>query len=474
MQGCLGVYEGPEQMTTRVPPPEFGTSGLRGLASALDDELVARYAAAFASSFPNDGTIFVGRDRRESSPRIAAAVARGIASAGVIVIDCGVLPTPALALAAMGQNTSSVMVTGSHIPADRNGLKFYRRDGEFDKEDEARLTAAAEAITVPADVTPNIVQGDAAQGYASRYRAYFGKRALQGLRIGFWGHSSAALDILPATLDGLGAETVTLGVTPDFVAVDTEALDPEVRAEFAEWSATHMLDAIVSTDGDADRPLFADGRGTVIPGDILGPITARLLGATHVVTTVSANTLVDRMGVFEEVTRTRIGSPYVIEAMAARAGTKVVGYEPNGGFLLGFEASNGSGKLSPMMTRDAVLPMVAALVAAREAGSMAKLIKAMPMRRTATDRLKDVPRAVSARLVEAVLDGDTSVLPDELGSPVSADTTDGARLTFAGDEIVTIRPSGNAPELRVYVEAESGRKARGLLDRILAAIRAKL
>ena len=461
-------------MTSTTAAPEFGTSGLRGLASALDDDLVARYAAAFARSFPNDGTIFVGRDRRESSPRIAAAVARGVASEGVIVIDCGVLPTPALALAAMGQNTSSVMVTGSHIPADRNGLKFYRRDGEFDKEDEARLTAAAGEIRAPADITPNIVQGDAAQGYISRYRTYFGKRALQGLRIGFWGHSSAALDILPATLDGLGAETVTLGVTPDFVAVDTEALDPDVRAEFSEWSSTHMLDAIVSTDGDADRPLFADGRGTVIPGDILGPITAEVLGATHVVTTVSANTLVDRMGVFEEVTRTKIGSPYVIEEMAARAGRKVIGYEPNGGFLLGFEASSGPGRLPPLMTRDAVLPMVATLVAARGAGGMASLIKALPMRRTATDRLQDVPREVSLRLAEALLNGDTGILPDELGSPVSTDTTDGARLTFAGGEIVTIRPSGNAPELRVYVEAESGRKARGILDRILAAVREKI
>ncbi len=456
---------------TAPPPPEFGTSGLRGLASALDDDLVARYAAAFTRTFPHDGTVFVGQDLRSSSPRIAAAVARGIASEGVIAVDCGVLPTPALALAAMGQNTTSIMVTGSHIPGDRNGLKFYRRDGEFGKKDEAELTAVADALAVPKDITPNIVQGDAAQGYISRYRTYFGKRALHGLRVGFWGHSSAALDILPATLDGLGAETVTLGVTPDFVAVDTEALDAGIRAEFSEWSRTHMLDAIVSTDGDADRPLFADGRGTVIPGDILGPITAKVLGATHIVTTISANTLVDQLPAFDLVARTKIGSPYVLEEMAAHAGEKVVGYEPNGGFILGFEASKGAGRLSPLMTRDAVLPIVATLIAVRAAGGMANLIKTMPMRRTATDRLQNVPRVVSTGLADALLGGDTTILPQELGRPVSTDTTDGARLTFAGGEIVTLRPSGNAPELRVYVEAESGRKARGLLDQVLAAVR---
>ncbi|WP_227258148.1 phosphohexomutase domain-containing protein [Kangsaoukella pontilimi] len=454
--------------------PEFGTSGLRGLADALTDDLVARYAAAFTRSFGNNGTVYLGQDKRASSPRIAAAVARGIASEGCLAVDCGVLPTPALAMAAMGQGTSSIMVTGSHIPADRNGLKFYRADGEIDKEDEARLTAAVADMPPPGPGPASTLQGDAAQLYVGRYRDFFGKRALSGLRIGFWAHSSAAADVLPAVLDAMGAETVVLGKSAEFVSVDTEAIDQSVRARLADWARTHMLDALVSTDGDADRPLFADAEGVVIPGDVLGPITARLLEATHVVTTVSANTMVERMDAFDHVARTRIGSPYVIAEMARHAGKRVVGYEPNGGFLLGFEAASGKSRLSPLMTRDSLLPIVAALVASQAAGGTAKLIKALPRRRTATDRIKDVPREIGRGMAEALIAGDMSILPDGLGDLVATDTTDGARLTFAGGEIVTVRPSGNAPELRVYVEADSGKTARYLLDEVFEKIRARL
>ena len=119
--------------------PKFGTSGLRGLAVELTDDLCASYAAAFASLHQHNGTLYVGQDKRESSPRIAAAVARGAAAAGLSVMDCGVLPTPAMAGAALSAGTISIMVTGSHIPADRNGLKFYRADGEINKEMEKRV-----------------------------------------------------------------------------------------------------------------------------------------------------------------------------------------------------------------------------------------------------------------------------------------------------------------------------------------------
>jgi phosphomannomutase len=99
--------------------------------------------------------------------------------------------------------------------------------------------------------------------------------------------------------------------------------------------ADHALDALVSTDGDGDRPLLADGEGRVVPGDILDQITAAAVGAEVVVTPVSSNSGFDLSGRFARVIRTKIGSPYVIAGMAA-AGGRVGGYEANGGFLLGF------------------------------------------------------------------------------------------------------------------------------------------
>ncbi|MEO0917847.1 MAG: phosphomannomutase [Pseudomonadota bacterium] len=455
---------------------QFGTSGLRGLATDLTDELCATYAAAFVTLHAHNGRIFVGQDNRDSSPRIAHAVAAGAISQGLDVVDCGVLPTPALAGAALAEGTLSIMVTGSHIPADRNGLKFYTRQGEFTKADEAPLREAVagwdgSARGLSVTTSPH----DATAAYVARYVDGMPDDALSGQRIGMWVHSSSAAAAIPAILDGLGAEVVLLGPSDSFVPVDTEAVAPEARAQLKAWVAEQGLAAIVSTDGDADRPLMIDDQGEVVPGDILGPITARWIGADDVVTTVSANTVVDLMQAFERVARTKIGSPYVIAEMEARApGTKVAGYEPNGGFLLGWDVG-GHVSLPKLMTRDCALPLIATLAAAAEAGgALSDLVASVPARRTATDRLQDIPRAASLALVEAILGGDHTALPEGLGALISTDQTDGVRLTFDTGRILHIRPSGNAPELRCYVEAEDNAVAEAVLRNTLSNLRAFL
>jgi len=453
--------------------PEFGTSGLRGLAVDLTDDLVGRYAAAFVAQHGAGGPLYVGQDKRDSSPRLAAAVARGAADEGVDVVDCGVLPTPALALAAQKAGTIAIMITGSHIPADRNGLKFYTRAGEFTKADEAPLADAVAERAAPKGPLPDVEENaDAREAYIARYVEGIPTDALRGARVGVWMHSSAAGEVLPAILGALGADVVPLGSSSAFVPVDTEAVDTETRAQLAAWVKAEKLDALVSTDGDADRPLLVDDQGQVVPGDILGPITAGWCGATGVVTTVSANTLVDLMETFE-VSRTKIGSPYVIAEMEAR-GSGVVGYEPNGGFLLGWDLADGEKRLSTLMTRDAMLPLLAVIAASRDVGSISGMLAAYPERRTATDRLKDIPRDKSLALVDRLLRGDLSVLPDGLGALVNTDTTDGARLSFDSGRVVHIRPSGNAPELRCYVEAESSAAASEVLTAAMDNLRSAL
>lgn len=122
---------------------KFGTSGLRGLAVELNGLPAYAYTMAFVQMLAAKGQlqkgdkVFVGRDLRPSSPDIAALAMGAIEDAGFTPVNCGVLPTPALSYYAMGAKAPSIMVTGSHIPDDRNGLKFYRRDGEIDKDDEA-------------------------------------------------------------------------------------------------------------------------------------------------------------------------------------------------------------------------------------------------------------------------------------------------------------------------------------------------
>ncbi|MBL3586435.1 phosphomannomutase [Rhodovulum sulfidophilum] len=465
--------------------PKFGTSGLRGLVSELTSDLVGAYVRAFLVACPAGSRVLVGRDLRASSPRIAEDAIAAIRAAGREAVDCGALPTPALALAAMGQGAAAIMVTGSHIPADRNGLKFYLPSGEISKADEAAIGQALERpVATPA---PAAGQGarsfapEAGAAYVARYVQAFGDAALAGLRVGVYQHSSVARETLVEILGALGAEPVPLAASDSFVPVDTEAVDAGTRAMLAEWCAGQGLDALVSTDGDADRPMLTDAAGRVVPGDILGAITARALGAGAVCTPVSSNSLVTRLPEFETVRLTRIGSPFVIAAMeeilAADPAARVAGFEANGGFLLGFAARGPAGPLAPLMTRDAMLPLVTVLAAARAAGSgVAGLVAGLPARHTAADRLQQVaPEAAAALLTRLDASaGARAAFFAPLGREAGCDRTDGLRVSFASGEILHLRPSGNAPEFRVYAEADSPERAAAVLklglERVAAAL----
>jgi phosphomannomutase len=161
------------------------------------------------------------------------------------------------------------------------------------------------------------------------------------------------------------------------------------------------------------------------------------------------------------VLRTKIGSPYVLAGMAQLAGD-AVGYEANGGFILGFQA----GTLAPLMTRDALLPLCAVLALAKDCG-VAALVAKEPARVTATDRLQDiVPRDADAVLGR--LAHDPAARATFLGqlnlTEVAIDLTDGLRLSLTNGCTIHLRQSGNAPELRVYAEAGDQATAQALMD----------
>ena len=185
-------------------------------------------------------------------------------------------------------------------------------------------------------------------------------------------------------------------------------------------------------------------------------------------TPVSSNTLAERCGWFTRVTRTRIGSPYVIAAMSEErdAGAeRVVGYEANGGFLTMMPIESDGRMLEALPTRDAVIVALAVLLTAIRRGvAISQLLDLLPSRFTASDRLKEFPSEISQARIAALETSQDSLLerfPD-LGAPASIDTTDGLRITFGNDEILHLRPSGNAPELRCYTEAATAERARTL------------
>ncbi|WP_043388387.1 phosphomannomutase [Methylobacterium sp. UNCCL110] len=453
---------------------KFGTSGLRGLATDLVGSPCYAYAGAIFRSVPagNGGRgVVIGRDLRDSSPAIAATVTQAAAATGFTAIDCGALPTPALALEAMRRGAYAVMVTGSHIPEDRNGLKFYRPDGEITKADEAAILAALgdiEASDATMSPVPPVPEPDAIARYRQRYRAAFAPRILEGLRIAVYQQSSVARDLLTDLLAGFGASATPIGRSDTFVPIDTEAHRPEDVAFIRGVMASGDYDALVTTDGDADRPLMADGTGQIVRGDVLGLITARYLGANTAVVPVTACSALERSGGFRQVIRTKVGSPFAIAGMeqARRAGARaVIGFEANGGFLLGSDVTLHENTLATLPTRDAMLPILATLAAARATGTaLADLVASLDAGEMASDRLPNTPSERNGAFLARL--GETGFRNDFLrpiGSPQAIDQQDGVRIDLDGGRTIHFRASGNAPELRCYAEARSAQDAEDLV-----------
>jgi phosphomannomutase len=540
-----------EQYRGRAPVRlAFGTSGLRGLVTDITDleayvnargflEFSMQSGGAVAgSSIPIAGDLRPSTNGPERS--ILRAVARAIRDTDMQVEHCGSLPTPALTYYGLHLGVPSIMVTGSHIPFDRNGIKFNKAHGEVLKSDEPEILRAVERVRrieygrpesaspfddrgqfLPAVAAANTlpaVSGVARTLYVRRYLDAFSSRTLSGLRVALYEHSAVGRDVLAEILRGLGASVVPAGRSERFVAIDTEAMSATSIAELQQLADSlrakvGALDAIVSTDGDSDRPLLLgldpQQRVHFVSGDVLGVLVADYLGADAIAVPVSATDVIERhfaaRGVL--VRRTRIGSPYVLEALAAMPGERRVGFEANGGFLVGSRLVLEHGTLAPLPTRDAVLPLVCALHAARRAGSsVLELVAQLPQRHGRSALLDEVPPEASQRLLERFSSGrgelrsleiggggvrafdftgeelaltaeeqrKIATIVRELGSVfneargfgplVAVDNLDGLRLTFAGGDVAHVRASGNAPQLRFYALANDAERAELIIE----------
>lgn len=458
---------------------KFGTSGLRGLAAELCGRPAFAYTTAFLQTLRQRGAvsdgqpIYIGRDLRASSPEIAGLCAGAIATLGFKPVDCGALPTPALAYVAGLDQVPLIVVTGSHIPHDRNGLKFYRADGEIDKQDEAAISDAHDRL--PQDLAIHRLNDPdrhaaAHDLFLDRLLAFCAPESLRGLHVGLYQHTSVARDMLAELLTRLGAKVTGFGRSDEFVPIDTEALRPQDIALLAHEASKADFDAIISTDGDADRPLITDEHGQFIRGDLVGAMTASWLGADIIIIPVTANSALDHRSEFSTVRRTRVGSPYVIAAMQGfvgqNAGT-IVGFETNGGVLLASAVERHGRRLLALPTRDAFLPIIACLHQIKERGlPLSAIAGGYGFNTALSDRLQNVPGASSTAFLASMADSQTArrYFPQFQRS----DLTDGVQIHLDAGQVVHFRASGNAPELRCYVEAESQPAAELLLRNGLA------
>ena len=459
---------------------KFGTSGARGLADDMTDRVCYAYTAAFiqyleeTDELKGNGAVALGGDLRSSTERIMTAAARAISDKGYDPQCCGRLPAPALANYGLIKGIPTVMVTGSHIPEDRNGIKYTKKEGEILKHDEAGIRH--QAVTLAQGLfdekgmflieeQPLIPRSEASDLYIDRYLEFFPPNCLNGKKIGVYQHSAVGRDDMVTILSDLGAHVTPLEYSESFIPVDTEAIRPEDVEAAEKWSAKYDFDTIISTDGDSDRPLISDENGKWLRGDVAGILCAAYLKADAVATPISCNSAVEKCGFFKAVYRSRIGSPFVIEAMQQgqeEGAKRVVGYEANGGFLIASPIESGGKILSPLPTRDALILHIAILLLSIEKNiAISELVSQLPQRFTYSNRLKEFPTEKSTAKIKQLYSGNESrdketigaIFGAQFGPVASFDTTDGLRITFESDEIMHLRPSGNAPEFRCYNEA---------------------
>ena len=439
----------------------FGTSGARGLVTQFTDDVCAAFTVAFTQCMKRNfsfQTVAIAIDNRPSSYGIAKACSAALQQLGIETVYYGVVPTPALAYVAMEDGMPAIMVTGSHIPFDRNGLKFYRPDGEISKADEIDILTEEVSFAAITDLPELIIDNKATEKYIERYTSLFDEPWLTGKRIGIYEHSSAGRDIYYRIFEKLGAEVIALGRSDEFVPIDTEAVSEEDKDKAIKWSSEYKLDAVFSTDGDGDRPLVSDENGNWLRGDILGLLCADALNIEALAVPVSCNTAIELSDKFEHVKRTKIGSPYVIAEFAqlAEQFNSVAGFEANGGFLLGTDVILNDKQLKSLPTRDAMLPTIM-LLAAADKDVISTLINALPQRFTFSDRIQNFAKEKSQEIISKGKANPAKLLV-KLGfeniTITSVDETDGLRITLVDSIIVHLRPSGNAPELRCYAEAD--------------------
>jgi phosphomannomutase len=479
----------------------FGTSGLRGLVTDMTDLECYINAAGFlrfleqVDGVPKTTPIYLAGDLRDSTPRITQVMLQAIADAGYSAIYCGKIPTPAVAFYALTNDAPCIMVTGSHIPADRNGIKFYKAAGEVLKADEsamqgfvAQVRAEVYNQTVEqANFSQNgqlkslpempIVDPGAEVTYKSRYTDIFSPDVLAGKEIVLYQHSAVGRDIIGQVLESLGATVIPVGRSDVFIPIDTENVREPEKQLFKQFVTDNPnAFAVVSTDGDSDRPFVIDETGEFHRGDVLGCVTTGFLGGKFAAVPISSNDAVDafceQKGI--EIAHTKIGSPYVIVAMQQASVSPTVGWEVNGGFLTGGDITLEDKVLKALPTRDALLPILCALLSAvRDNKKVSEVFAALPARYTGgglidvTDEQIVHVRELGSDIAHAQQVADSAYAGSSFGN-ATLDTTDGLRMVFENGEVMHLRASGNAPQVRVYTNAATQERADTLADEALA------
>lgn len=348
----------------------FGTDGIRGLANRdpMTPEISLRLGKALtctlrqASIETHKPKIVIGKDTRLSGYIFEQALSSGIASMGADVLLVGPLPTPAIAfLTSSMRADAGIVISASHNPYEDNGIKIFDRNGfKLPDDEELKIEKLIfgngdELIKSSPEHIGKAFRIDDAPG---RY-VVFAKNSfpndltLEGIKIVLDCANGAAYKVSPIIFQELGAEVITIGVEPDGININTQcgSLNPELlRSKVLESGA----DIGIALDGDADRVIFCDEKGTIVDGDKIIAICADEmikrgnLKGNAVVTTVMSNMALENFirskGL--DFIRTEVGDRYVVEAMRSKKCN--LGGEQSGHIIFLDHTTTGDGTLAAL------------------------------------------------------------------------------------------------------------------------------
>jgi phosphoglucosamine mutase len=441
----------------------FGTDGVRGTANVwpMTAEVALQLGQAVAHVFRGgrgSHRILIGKDTRLSGYMFEDALAAGVCSMGVDVIQVGPMPTPAMAFLTTDMRCDAgVMISASHNPYQDNGIKFFAHDGfklpdgvEAQIED---LIASGELERVRSE-PDEIGRARRIDDAAGRYVVFLKKTfplqlTLDGLRVVLDCANGAAYKVGPTVLAELGAEVFPLGIEPNGRNInrDCGSLHPErLAAKVEELRA----DVGIAVDGDADRVVLVTEQGKVVDGDALLALCARdlhergMLRGRGVVATVMSNLGLERalaeLGL--ELVRTQVGDRYVVEEMR------------RSGYNLGGEQSGHVVFLDHNTTGDGLLTALQVLAVQRR--------KERPL----SELVRGVERFPQVLLNIAVANKRPLEELPELARHVQK-----VERELGGRGRVLIRYSGTERKARVMVEGEDETRVRTYAEELAATLR---
>ncbi|TAJ44174.1 phosphoglucosamine mutase [Methanofollis fontis] len=448
---------------TRVQKRLFGTNGVRGIVgSDMTADLVMRIGKALGSM--RGGRIAVGRDTRTSGEALSSAISAGLMATGCDVVDCGVLPTPALQYIVRDHFDAGAMITASHNPPEYNGVKIIEPDGTEMGDQE---TLKLEDLIFSGDfkevawerVGQKTEDKNLRTTYVDAIVNHFPAGAGDGMTVVVDPGSGPAAETTPQILTRLGCRVHTINARMDgrFPGRLPEP-SPEGLAPLAEMVRATGAAFGVAHDGDADRAVFVDDQGRYIEenmefGLIEGHICSGRTGI--VVTPVSTSMIAETVAGKNDcrVEFTPVGSIYVARKMREliAAGEKVAfGGEGNGGLIFPEHQFCRDGGMTAAM-------MVAVLHARGE--KLSTLVDAMPSYRIIKEKVK----TAHAEEVIATL--------KERHSTERIDCRDGIRINREGAWAL-VRPSGTEPMMRIIVEATDDSTCQEFFEEIMESIHA--